>query len=81
MLKNSENNGTEKIGLVTPTPGTLSFGRETSKTRIDSRHVLKYDYGNPYVCHNHEMSSSWSTFCFDKNYAKSKLAILTSAKL
>ena len=23
MLKNSENNGTEEIGLVTPTPGTV----------------------------------------------------------
>ena len=23
MLKNSENNGTEEIGLVTPTPGSL----------------------------------------------------------
>ena len=24
MLKNSENNGTEEIGLVTPTPGLLT---------------------------------------------------------
>ena len=25
MLKNSENNGTEEIGLVTPTPGPTLF--------------------------------------------------------
>ena len=45
MLKNSENNGTEEIGLVTPTPGLLLHYKANSKS---SHHEIT-SYSNPYL--------------------------------
>ena len=44
MLKNSENNGTEEIGLVTPTPGLwLDRNQAIARSNAD---LLKIKYKN-----------------------------------
>ena len=42
MLKNSENKGMEKIGLVTPTPGVFSL-KKLEKTPHSSPITVNYE--------------------------------------
>ena len=51
MLKNSENNGTEEIGLVTPTPGLyglrIPFDMYTDSTKGCITAIIHFEYLEP----------------------------------
>ena len=51
MLKNSENNGTEEIGLVTPTPGLLVNANFTGRDICHTTEIIHSEQHSLKHCH------------------------------
>ena len=73
MLKNEENNGTDEIGLVTPTPGPVS-----AASLVFQGHMFTYFHTDPVYVYMYKATFeprvvvTLTSFCFVLFYEKHK---------